>query len=149
MIVELEVGVLHPHGVMDPERHPHHTPAQRRDEVDALFDDGAQAIDVASWTVVTGGGRRRVEDHDRPDVHVHGGGLQRQERGVHAAQTFHHRVSERRRCGGDRDSSTGVAEATQTPGGVREAAPSAISTNLASSTAWMTSWAIRSPRWTS
>ncbi len=52
MVVEIEVGVLDPHGVMEPEGHPHHAPAQGRDQVDALLHDGAQPVEVRACHVV-------------------------------------------------------------------------------------------------
>ncbi len=41
VMVDLEVGILHPHGVMQTEGHSHHTPSQWWDEMDALVHDVA------------------------------------------------------------------------------------------------------------
>ena len=151
VVVDLEVGVLHPHGVVQPEGHAHHASAQGGDEMDALVHDGPQPVEVARRHVVPDLGDEGSKHHDRPDVHVHGVGLERQEGGVHPAEALHHRRARRRSptCPSRPRSSTGVAEATEPASRTRAARPRPPPRTSASSTAWMTSWAMRSPRWTS
>ncbi len=91
VVVQLEVRVVDPHGVVEPEGHPHRPLAERPHQVQALLDHAAD-LRVA---------RRRREErapplrrvHDQRHAHVHRGRrrLERQERRVHPDQGPHHR----------------------------------------------------------
>jgi hypothetical protein len=84
VVVEVEVGILHPHRVVELERHLDEPPGERRDEVEAAADvllDGVERVAPRHG--------RRVVDARHGHVHVAGRRLQIQERRVHAAQTLH------------------------------------------------------------
>ena len=84
VVVEVELGVVDPDRVVQPEGHPEGALAQRGDQVQALLNDPAD-LRVA-------GGRReeraralgRVEDQRHADVHRRGRRLEREEGGIHA-----------------------------------------------------------------
>ncbi len=68
MVVEVEIGVLDPHGMVDPERNLNEPPAQRRDGGEPAGDVVAQAC--GGETPASG---LRLEDHHARHVHGHGG----------------------------------------------------------------------------
>ena len=87
VVVELEVGILDPSGMVEPSGHRDHTAPERRDEMQPLGEQGGQPL---RWQ----GARRpdlgRVEDEHADDVQVHGRRLHLEESGIHPLHPFHH-----------------------------------------------------------
>ena len=79
VVVEVEVGVLHPDRVVEPERHLHHPPPERRHQVEPGRDE---VLDLRE--LVAAGHRRRIEDRRHGHVHVHARRLEVEEGGVQA-----------------------------------------------------------------
>ena len=82
--VEVEVGVLDPHGVVEVEGDLDQAPPERGDQGDPLADRLLDRLEA-----VAAGHRRGVVDAGHGHVHVPGRRLQVQERGVHSRQSFH------------------------------------------------------------
>jgi uncharacterized protein (DUF58 family) len=89
--VEVEVRVLGPVRVVEPERDRHEPPPERRQQMDPL---GHQAADVLELQLAARR-RRRVVDGEAAHVPECPGGLHRQELGVQARQLPHRLSSSR------------------------------------------------------
>jgi hypothetical protein len=85
MEVQVEVRVLDPVRVVDPERHLHEPPAERRQQVQALRDEAADVVDLER----PAGHGRRVVDGQPSDMPVRPGRFHRQELRVEAGQLPH------------------------------------------------------------
>ena len=84
MVVQIEIRVVDPDGVMQAQRDPEGSLPQRGDQMETLLNDTPDLR-------VTGGRRKerpgtlgRVQDERHPDVHRRGGCLQGEEGGIHA-----------------------------------------------------------------
>ena len=64
MVIEVRLGVLRPEGMVEVERHPNELPRERRDQVDALAQQG---FEVGERQPAAGRGRRVA---DRNAAHV-------------------------------------------------------------------------------
>jgi acetyl esterase/lipase len=84
VVVEVEVRVLHPDRVVEPEGHLHDPTPERRHQVQAGLDE---VLDLGE--LIAPGHRRRVEDGRHGHVHVHARRLEVQEGGVEAGESFH------------------------------------------------------------
>ena len=84
MVVEVEVGVLDPQRVVEPEGHLDEPAPERRGEVQALAVHLLHPLEVDA--ALGGGG---VEDHQPRHVHVGRRRLQVQERGVETGEALH------------------------------------------------------------
>ena len=84
VVVEVEIGILDPHRMVEPEWDRGKAPAERRHQVQAALDHVADPLERVAIR-----DRGRVEHAHGEDVHVHVPGLEVQERCVESAQTFH------------------------------------------------------------
>ncbi len=82
--VEVEGLVLDPHGVVQAEGHEDRTAPEGRQQVQPLEVELADALEGVAPRHRIG-----VDEDDADDVHVGGGRLQVEERGIHAAQALH------------------------------------------------------------
>ena len=135
VVVELELGVVDPHRVVEAEGHPERPLAQPGHQMDPLLDHPA---DLG----VTGGRREerpsalgRVEHQHGRHMQVGVGRLERQEGAVEAGERFHRQRP--------------LCPKPPVPRWAGGRSASATASNSAVATSWITSWAIRSPRRTS
>ena len=84
VVVEIEVGILDPHRVMQAERDLDHAPAERLEARESVGDELPHRLDREAAGNVGG-----VEDHRRHDVHVRRRGFEREEGGVETGQPLH------------------------------------------------------------
>ena len=85
--VDVEVRVVDPVRQVEPERHLHESPPQRREHADAVEEDLLRRlVDVGP------GDLRRVEQVERGDVAEGGGRLHVEERDVHPRELLHARM---------------------------------------------------------
>jgi len=84
----VEVAVLDPDRVVDPQRHLHHAPAERWQQVQP----GGELL-LEALERVAAGNRRDVHQRDLQGVHVERGGLHVQETRVHAWKSLDHPAS--------------------------------------------------------
>ena len=82
--VEIEVGIFDPHRRVEPERHLDDAPPQRRNEVQARLESGADLV-VAEAT----GCRAGIENGDAEHVHVGSRCFKGEEGRVEAGETLH------------------------------------------------------------
>ena len=86
VMVDVEVGILDPPGVVEAPRYRYEPPAKRRQEVQALQDDPAQSL-VGRGRPRRGG--RRIDDGDRAHLEQVGRRFQRKEHRVNATEPLH------------------------------------------------------------
>ena len=145
VVVEVEVGIVDPHRVVQSEGHPQGPLAQRGDQVEALLNHPADLRVPGRRREERAGALRRVEHERHADVHRCRGRLEREEGGVHPDECLHdHPLLS---VSAARPSCARVPEPAAPPLRLLQPASATVS-NVASSTLTMTSWAIRSPRLT-
>src|SRR5690606_9974465 len=84
VVVDVEVGVFYPHGVVEVERHVDQAPTEGWHQVEPL---GDEVLDLLEG--VAAGHGAGVEHHGHGHVHVVGGRLEVEECGVESGETFH------------------------------------------------------------
>ena len=132
VVVQFEIGVVDPHRVMEPQRHPQCPLPEGGQQRHPLCNDAADLRVPRGRREERTRALRRVQDHHQPNVQRRRGCLQRQEGRVQSLERFHVPVWPK-------------------PPAPRAASPrpsASTSAKDASSTRTMTSWAMRSPRFT-
>ena len=84
VVVDVEVGIVHPNRMVEVQRNLHQPSTKRRNQVEAVGDELLDLLERVAARHGVG-----IEHHGHGHVHVVGGGLEVQKRGVEPGESFH------------------------------------------------------------